>query len=73
LCIIYKGPNSSDHNNKLLLNIVAAMCEKKWAIFFLGDFNFQGIDWNNWCFINNTQFEIKFINLLRDMYDVACM
>ena len=69
LCVFYRSPSSLDDNNRLLLKLVAEMCEsKKDNLMFIGDFNLPGIDWNNWCSINNTQYEVDFINTLRDFY-----
>lgn len=67
--MVYRSPNSTDDNDKLLLQFIAEMCNKKlYNLMFIGDFNLPGIDWNSWCSSINNKFENDFINILRDFY-----
>ena len=69
LCVVYRSPNSTDDNNKLLLQFVTEMSgNKNNNVIFFGDFNLPGIDWNNWNSSINNQLENDFINKLRDLY-----
>jgi len=69
LCVVYRSPNSTDDTNKVLLQSVVEMYDKKLDnLIFIGDFNLPGIYWNNWCSSNNNPFEIDFINILGDFY-----
>ena len=69
LCIVYRSPNSTDENNKLLFDIFNKMCVKlKYKLMFIGDFNFPGIDWNNWTSKNNNNLEMELINKLQDNF-----
>jgi len=53
----------------VLLKLVTEMCQKKIEnLMFVGDFNLPGTDWNNLCSNNNTQYEVEFINMLREFY-----
>ena len=48
LCVVYRSPNSTDDNDKLLLQFIAELCNNKLDnLMFIGDFNLRGIDWNN--------------------------
>jgi len=45
LCVAYRNPNSSEDNNKLLLQSMVEMCDKNLDnLLFIGDFNLPGID-----------------------------
>ena len=68
LCVVYRSPNSTAENNKLLLQIVTEMSGNNNNVIFIGDFNLPGIDWNNWNSTTNNQLEIDFISKLRDFY-----
>ena len=48
LCVIYRSPNSSDENNKLMFDIFDYLYNSSGNVMFVGDFNLPGIDWNDW-------------------------
>jgi len=69
LCVAYQSSNSSEDNNKLLLQSMVEMCDKRLDnLLFIGDFNLPGIDWHIWSSSTNNQLEIGFINMLRDFH-----
>jgi len=56
----------ADDNNKVLLQFVVEMCDKKLDnLTFIGDIHKSKIVLNNCCSSNNKQFVFNFLNMLR--------
>ena len=68
VCLIYRSPNSSQQNNKLLLKSISDFCAHSGNnAFILGDFNLPKIDWAN----NKASFmsyEEEFLTCLLDNF-----
>ena len=69
VCVVYRSPNSSDDNNKLMFDLLRYINKfNKDKFIIIGDFNFPGIDWDHWITRNKNKLELEFINLLQDNF-----
>lgn len=68
ICVIYRSPNSSEINNESLFNIFRFVLNQNSKVMFIGDFNFPGINWNEWISKDNNRLEMKFISVLQDNF-----
>ena len=68
ICVMYRSPNSSEVNNETLFNIFKFVLNQNTKVMFIGDFNFPGINWNEWISKNNNKLEMKFISNLQDNF-----
>ena len=68
-CVIYRSPNSSKENNNLMFDIFKFLLNTtNENVMFIGDFNFPGIDWNDWVSKYNNKYELEFINMLQEKF-----
>jgi len=67
---IYKSPNSEPINQERLLDLFSHDCIKTYKhCIILGDFNYPGINWENWTTTHNeNHIEYKFIEQARDNF-----
>lgn len=67
---IYKSPNTSIENHFKLFELMQCEYVKSHKnVVIVGDFNFPGIDWNDWSTIHSeNHVTYKFIELLRDNF-----
>ena len=65
ICNVYRSPNLTFDNNKILLNLIRLLANSvKDKLLLLGDFNLGGIDWSTGNTIN--MYSREFIEVLRD-------
>ena len=73
---IYKSPNSPPQNSSDLLELIKETSSyNKNDLIIIGDFNYSGIDWDNWTILTNTMYneKSKLIETLRDSYLDQCI
>ena len=68
---IYRSPNSSVENNKLLFDLlheVSVSRHKYDNVIILGDFNAPDVDWKNNSVNSNAEFDNQLVNVLEDTF-----
>ena len=61
---VYRSPNSTDDNNKAVLNFISKFSTYSGYKLILGDFNCPNINWDTCC--ASSPFELKFLDTLRN-------
>ena len=60
---VYRSPNSTNENNKAVLNFVSKFSMFPGFKILVGDFNCPNMNWDTWC--TSSPFELKFLDTLR--------
>ena len=71
--IVYRSPNSDDHNNDKLLELVkkATAVKNVNTLLLFGDFNFPEIDYETFSVVGDaSSYPVKFFDLTQDLFPI---